>query len=77
MMSCDVLDGTYVLEESAVSIFRIRLKFEAENSSETSLLFTKLHCDVIGVHVLMYLLDKTVQSRIKLLRSFETSVTIY
>ena len=55
MVPCDALDGTYVLEEPAVSIFRIRLKLEAANSSEMSLLFSKLHCDVIGVHVLMHL----------------------
>ena len=55
MMPCDVLDIADVLEEPAVSIFKIRLKFEVANSPEISSLFTRLHCDVIGVHVLMYL----------------------
>jgi len=59
-MPCDVLDGTDVLGELAVSIFRIRMKLEAADYSPTSSLFTKLHCDVIGVHVLMYLRGKTV-----------------
>jgi len=54
-MPCDVLDIADVLEEPAVSIFKIRLKFEVANSPEISSLFTRLHCDVIGVHVLMYL----------------------
>jgi hypothetical protein len=77
MMSCDVLDGTYVLEEPAVSIVKMRLKLEAATSSETSSLFTKLHCDVIEVHVLIYLRDETVQSKIKVLRTFETSATTW
>jgi len=76
-VACDVLDSTYILEKTSVSIFRIRLKLEAANSSKSPSLFTKLHCDIIGVHFLMYLRDKTVQSKIKVLRLFETSVTIY
>ena len=78
-MSCDVLDGTYILEEPALSIFRIRLKLEEANSSETSSLFTKLHCDVIGVHILMYLGYKTVQSKIKIsttLRNFDDDLPV-
>jgi len=60
MMPFNVLDGTDILGELAVSIFRLRLKLEAASYSSTSSLFTKLHCDVIGVHVLMYLWGRTV-----------------